>query len=180
MGVNMKSIVAAFVLVFIAVSSACGDVYRWTDDKGVVNFTDDADRIPAKYRKKARRMVTEPVTTIPAESPAPSSTPAVDAPPSSAGQELYGGYGEEWWRGRFRAAREQLQALQNGMVDKRQKLQQISRQRTIYQRSRDRVAYYDLKTEIEQDEKREVELQNKLQDLDQQASTAGVPFDWRK
>lgn len=35
--------------------SARADTYRWTDDKGVVSFSDDPLQIPPKYRSKATR-----------------------------------------------------------------------------------------------------------------------------
>ena len=33
-----------------------GEVYRWTDEKGTVHFTDDASKIPEEYSEKAERM----------------------------------------------------------------------------------------------------------------------------
>ena len=47
----------AFVLVTIMcnVMYANADTYTWTDDAGVVNFTDDSTRIPPKYRSKATK-----------------------------------------------------------------------------------------------------------------------------
>ncbi len=173
----MKSIVAACLLVLLSFSFAYGEMYQWTDDHGVVNFTDNAERIPRKYRERARKVEVGPVTTIPSESP---STPSQYAPPAPVGQGLYGGHDEDWWRGRFLAVRKRIEALQGGLAGKRNNLEQISRKRILYQRPQDRVAYYNLKGEIEQDEKSVADLQNELQVLDQEATTAGVPFDWRK
>ncbi len=31
---------------------SAGEVYRWTDEKGVVHFTDDLSQIPAQYQKQ--------------------------------------------------------------------------------------------------------------------------------
>lgn len=177
----MRAVVVFSALVVLNVSPSYGDVYRWTDDKGVVNYTDDADRIPAKYRKKAQRTVSEPKAIPPAASPSISPPPAEEAQSQAAHRDReYGGHGEDWWRGRFRDIRDELKGIEEGGAAKRERLLQIERMRTIYQRSRDRVAYYDLKSEIERDEKRTADLKKALQDLDQQASTAGVPFDWRK
>ena len=177
----MKLGIVICALMVLTVTSAFGDVYQWTDEKGVISFTDDADRIPAKYRKKARKVVSDPVSSAPATVPSPTPASPESAQPSiSRESHLYGGHGEDWWRGRFRESREKLQAIQDALPAKRTQLEQVARQRTIYTRTRDRLAYNTLKTEIEQDETTIVSLQKQLEDLEQQASTAGVPFDWRK
>ena len=52
------------VIVLIILSSALfaiADTYTWTDNKGVVNFTDDPAQIPTKYRKKVKTR--EDITT---------------------------------------------------------------------------------------------------------------------
>ena len=33
--------------------SAQAETYRWTDDAGVVHFSDSYDKIPARYQQKA-------------------------------------------------------------------------------------------------------------------------------
>ncbi|MHB8058012.1 MAG: DUF4124 domain-containing protein [Desulfuromonadaceae bacterium] len=47
------------LLLLVLCCSAVADAvtYNWTDDQGVVNFTDNPDRIPAKYRSKALKNV---------------------------------------------------------------------------------------------------------------------------
>ena len=35
--------------------SFAGEMYRWTDDKGVVHFTDDPSQIPAKYHDQLEK-----------------------------------------------------------------------------------------------------------------------------
>jgi hypothetical protein len=42
-------------VILCSVMSANADTYTWTDDKGVVNFTDDPLLIPPKYRVKAKK-----------------------------------------------------------------------------------------------------------------------------
>ncbi len=47
-------------------------LYQWTDNKGVAHITDDLNKIPAKYRSKARRLeTTEGTEETPAVSPSP-------------------------------------------------------------------------------------------------------------
>ncbi|HXX33008.1 MAG TPA: DUF4124 domain-containing protein [Thermodesulfobacteriota bacterium] len=41
---------------FIFTSSAWATIYRWVDEKGVANFSDDYDRVPAAYRDKVEEV----------------------------------------------------------------------------------------------------------------------------
>ncbi|MBI4378453.1 MAG: thermonuclease family protein [Nitrospinae bacterium] len=43
------------ILIFTFTLPARGDVYKWIDEDGSVNFTDSIDRIPERYRKGAEK-----------------------------------------------------------------------------------------------------------------------------
>ena len=51
----MNRIALAWIIVVCSVMHVNADTYSWTDDKGVVNFTDDSTQIPPKYRGKAKK-----------------------------------------------------------------------------------------------------------------------------
>jgi hypothetical protein len=51
----MFRIVIVLVMFLCSVPSVNAETYRWTDDKGVVSFTDDPGMVPAKYRLKAQK-----------------------------------------------------------------------------------------------------------------------------
>ena len=51
----MNRIAIVMVMILCGVMYANADTYTWTDDKGVVSFTDDPGLIPAKYRVKAKK-----------------------------------------------------------------------------------------------------------------------------
>ena len=61
--------ILALLLLFPAFSHA--DIYRWEDDAGTLNFTDDPSNIPAAYQGKAKMTIQEappepaPVTQSP-------------------------------------------------------------------------------------------------------------------
>jgi len=80
-----KFIFILFILIFA--SSASATIYRWVDEKGVVNFTDDDSKIPPDYRNKV-----EEVKTAKMGSSIPSQTPpgkrAVDAQPGETGTQV--------------------------------------------------------------------------------------------
>ena len=53
----MRYVLLLLILSFSLPASA--EIYKWVDDKGVINFTDNRDAIPAKYRKKAVQVSSE-------------------------------------------------------------------------------------------------------------------------
>jgi len=174
----MKQLIVAMVIAVGFSAAAWADTYRWVDDKGVIHFTDNPDRIPVKYLKRVRE--------IPSAEPPPSTTQGsppqqqVQQPQKSAGPTLPGGLSEETWRSRFVTLRAELKALQDGLLEKREALNQFRRKRIIYQRSQDRLAYNEQMDKIERDEARIKELERQLSALDIEASRAGVPIEWRQ
>ena len=45
-----------FGLLLITPYSSSEEVYRWTDEKGTIHFTDDGSKIPEKFRREAEGM----------------------------------------------------------------------------------------------------------------------------
>ena len=73
--------------------SFAGEIYRWTDEKGVVHFTDDLSQIPAQYQNQfEKREVKEEVyepdkkLTVPGK---PSMTPQGKPDPVKQDLDLY-------------------------------------------------------------------------------------------
>jgi len=168
----------ALLMAMFACSVAQADVFEWVDPKGVTHFTDDLNKVPAKYREKAKRR--ESATGD--EGAASESLPRPAPGPASGEQKsmLYGGHDETWWRASFKALRDEMQGIQDKLPAKREELVALHRKRLVYQQARDRVSYYDMKGEIEKDEARIKEIEGQLTSLDADATKAGVPFEWRK
>jgi chromosome segregation ATPase len=163
------------VMVMVAVAVADAATYEWTDSRGGVHFTDDSDKIPAKYRNKAREVNVTP------ENVAPSQPQSRIVPPAARESESsYGGHNEMWWRSSFKTLRKEMKNIQENLPRKRDQLAKLRRQRTIYQKPSGRIAYYDMLREIERDEARVTELQKQLAELDTKANKAGVPLGWRQ
>jgi len=51
----MKKLFFVFLVVIFA-SSASATVYKWVDEKGVVNFVDDYSKVPPGYQNKVEEM----------------------------------------------------------------------------------------------------------------------------
>jgi chromosome segregation ATPase len=156
-------------------ASANGEIFKWTDSKGGEHFTDNSDKIPAKYRNKAREMDVTPViqeTEQPSKSELKSNAPAA--------QNLIGGHDEKWWRSRYKALRDEMKGIQDNLPEKRDRLNELRRQLYTFSKPSGRIAYNDMYAEIGKDEARITDLQKKLQDLDTSAAKSGVPLEWRQ
>ena len=58
------------VACFVFTSFASATIYRWVDEKGVTNFTDDYDKIPPTYRDKAEQVkVAKPGPSVASQVP---------------------------------------------------------------------------------------------------------------
>jgi hypothetical protein len=177
----MKGMTVIFLMTFLFSFAAHAAMYEWTDNNGVVNFTDNPEKIPAKYLKrvKKRPSITVRETAAPAEKVQEQVTPAADAVAQKSAK-LFAGHDEAWWRYRYSSIRNELKELRDGLPDKKNELIGLRRMMTIHQSGRDRKAYYDKMAEIEKDEAREKELTEQLNALDVDAAKAGIPTEWRQ
>ncbi|HET6421222.1 MAG TPA: DUF4124 domain-containing protein [Geobacteraceae bacterium] len=177
----MKFLAWFWIIIFIIPASVHATVYEWKDDQGVVNFTDNPDKIPAKYKKRVKkRSSTDTETTESVPVTTRQTTPPAEGQPVKEKEILYGGHNEDWWRSAFGKIREELKSIQDKLPEKKQDLEVARRKMAIYQYPQYRQAYYELKSEIEKDEARIGELNKQLESLDKDASRDAVPFDWRK
>jgi predicted aspartyl protease len=77
----MKTSLVVALFVLATVATAAAQVYRWTDDEGVIHLTTDASRIPAKHRAR--------VEVLEASPREPVESPRIDfALPTSRGQAI--------------------------------------------------------------------------------------------
>lgn len=159
------------------------ETYEWTDNKGVVNFTDDLDKVPAKYRNKARERESikieqeetlSPVDSVPVMKPVDSVPSLVPAVP------VQGEHNQRWWQERFASLRNEIKSIESILAEEREQLTQLKRKRVIYQRTRDRIAYNEMNAKIKNDEAKLKEVQDRLKALDEEADRSGVPQQWRQ
>jgi len=153
--------------------------YQWLDAQGVTHFTDNPERIPAKYRSHVKELQ---LADEPAQAPAPQTqAPAQVAAPRPVPHAVeYGGHGEGWWRSRYASLRQELKGLEDGLAGKQARLSELRRKRVVYMRAQDREAVNSMQAEISTGELRISELQKDLADLERRATEAGVPSEWRQ
>jgi hypothetical protein len=149
--------------------------YEWTDSQGGLHFTDNLDKVPAKYLNKVRKLDVKPVIQ---EKEQPSQPEQMSIAPEA--QNLFGGHDEMWWRSSFKALRDEMKSIQDNLPGKTERLTELRRKLYIFSKPSTRVAYNDMDGEIGKDEARVSELQKKLADQDESAAKAGVPLEWRQ
>jgi len=92
-------------LIFISLVYA-QTVYKWTDEKGVIHFSDDLDGVPPAYRGRVEVEKGEDIRKPEASSPVPSGTLLQN---KEEGQRDIYGQDEAYWKGKVRPWKEQLQ-----------------------------------------------------------------------
>ena len=81
-GLTRRSLLYTLLFLVVGTVPAAAQVYRWTDDDGVVNLTTDESRIPEKYRDRTDKLEASPrdvVDSLPA-----GTTPTLQTTPGSA------------------------------------------------------------------------------------------------
>lgn len=152
------------------------ETYRWVDEKGTVNFTDNPQSIPEKYRGE-----TEATKSLPSrEPPAPRlKRQSEESRPAPQRQQIYGGQSVEWWRKQFRFNL----GLKNKHEESLKRRQEEYRRRfgppRVFEADLDRDAK-KLATQIKTIERDLRRIEAKLNDLEIRASRAGVPRQFRE
>jgi len=98
----MKKLAILLILLMFSIPAYAATVYKWVDEKGVINFTDDYTKIPAAFRNRveAEEFVQQEGTTAPAQATVATATEQIRT-------DLYG-RDETWWREKVRPWREEL------------------------------------------------------------------------
>ena len=178
----MKTGIILATLVMFAVPAAAV-TYKWVDDQGTVNFTEDLGSVPPKYRKKARVVGAEED----AEPPATRETKEEAKPaqkPKGTGQlteqpatekkdqkKTYGGKSGEAWKAEFTKINEDIQAEEDQLVELRGRLSDISKM--------SRGEYLSTQKTIKNSENRILGLRKKRDALNEEANKAEVPAEMR-
>lgn len=172
----MKLSMFLFMLVSFFPLNAYSQLFEWTDDRGVVNFTDKAESVPPKYRGKVR--VLEGVKREPAvrEEQQPVVAPAAVTP----AVKLYDGKPVRWWKSQYETNRVKVEQLRAKLPGLKEELNAARRKKVVFKRLQDRKAY-----EAKMNEITAAEAEIKVAEADLaaflvQADQAGLPADWRE
>jgi len=180
---KMKKLMIVSCLLLFTSSLYAATLYKWVNKEGVVNFTEDYEKVPPIYRNTVEKinMGTE-------DTPKPDVPAASKASPGKiekATADIYG-RDENWWREKVRSWKEQLkQATANyEAANKRysERLEELSgKQEMSPTQHRMSIAELgSLKEEKTKYQAQMTEADEMLKKLSQEAEEAKADPDWLK
>jgi hypothetical protein len=98
----MRKFLILLILLAFSVPAYAATIYKWEDEKGVVNFSDDYNKVPSAFRDRVviEEYPQEEGTPVPAQDMVAKSKEEIKT-------DIYG-RDETWWKGKVRPWKEQL------------------------------------------------------------------------
>lgn len=178
---KQKMFVCIVMLVGMVAGMASAETYTWEDSSGTIHFTEDISRVPKQYRKKMKvrgdmgaAVAEEPLVEQSAEAAAPgNAVPSAKEPPAASEkkEELYGGKTGKSWKMEFDTLRAEISANDDQVAELDSRLADTSKM--------SRIEYLTIQNTIKNFKFRRSELEKKVNALNEQASRAGVPGQYR-
>ncbi|MRR06944.1 MAG: DUF4124 domain-containing protein [Deltaproteobacteria bacterium] len=178
-GIPMIQKVSVCILLLLGMFAGTvgAETYSWVDSSGTIHFTEDISQVPKKYLKKVRvrgdvSPVVPGVVENSAESPA-GVEKVSPAPVESAekNEVLYGNRSGKSWKSDFDILRAEIGATDDQIAELNSRLADTSKM--------SRTDYLSIQSSIRNYQFRRGQLENKLNTLNDQASRAGVPGEFR-
>jgi hypothetical protein len=175
----MKKLLILLILLTFTIPAYAATIYKWVDKDGVVNFTDDYDRVPPLYRDQ----VIEEKEDI--QKPG-LLTPSPQTPPSKveeAETDIYG-RDETWWRDKVLPWKEKLneatENYENANKKYMEKSDELSRRRfgSRTQYKMDIIVLDKLNEEKKKFEAQMNEAKEELEKLSREAQEAKADPSW--
>ncbi len=101
----MRKFLILLILLLFAVPAYAITIYKWVDKEGVVNFTDDYNKVPSEYRDRVETEIRGDTPKV--ETLAPPQTPLQKG--EEVKSDLYG-RDEAWWRDKVRSWKDRIKA----------------------------------------------------------------------
>ncbi len=170
---------AVFLFILFLPAHSVADLYRWTDDDGVLHITDDLGRVPEEERAAVKVFKSRPLedAVLPEVRP-PAREPAEDGRKRPV---LYGDQTLVWWINTFRKKIGEVRDVESGIYAKKQFVEVFEGGRRFGQiYGEEELARYEkLSEEIPEDESRLEGLKDELSELRRKATIYGVPREAR-
>jgi len=101
----MRKMLILFILLIFISPAYAHTFYKWVDEKGIVNYTDDYNNIPSPYRNGVE------IEYVHEESPLPPVQKMTPQKREESRTDIYG-QDEAYWRGKVRPWKEFLKAAE--------------------------------------------------------------------
>ena len=98
-----KIVILAVSAIFLVSPLQGATIYKWVDEKGVANFSDELDKVPPVYRERVLKEQIKDVQDV-------DPPPQIKEPSQKMEErttDIYG-RGETWWQERARLLKERL------------------------------------------------------------------------
>ena len=170
----MKGMLLVMLLLFSVPVFA--ETYKWIDDRGTVNFSENLGSVPKKYRKRVKIIggdeanvpqVTEVEEPGKGKDKGDGKEDAKDAGKEWKKKAIYGGKDEAAWKYEFKKLKADITASEEQLADTNTRLSDSSKM--------SRSEYLTLQHTGKNIEYRLSELRKKLDSLNAAAAKAGVP-----
>jgi hypothetical protein len=102
----MRRILYTLVFLVLLSPAYAENIYKWTDEKGVVHYSDDLNKVPPAYRNRVDVEKWGDTPKPEASPPAPLQAPSQKS--EEVKTDIYG-QDEAYWKGRVRPWRERLE-----------------------------------------------------------------------
>lgn len=181
----MKTVFLIILTLFLASSLQAATIYKWVDQNGVVNFTDDYNMVPPSYRDKVevetRKDIPEERVPLPAQAVTPRGKE------EEIRTDIYG-RDEMWWRDKVRPWKEQLkeatenyEKAQKNFTKKSEEMSQTN----FYGRSRSQTKWDVMELNRLNAEKKKHEVQmnearEAMEKISKEAKETKANPDWLK
>lgn len=180
-----------YILIFLVLISPVNaeTIYKWTDEKGVVNYSDEYSKVPPAYRDRVEVEKWKDIQKPGTPSLAPPQAPP-QPPPQETGEVTTDIYGrdEAWWRDKvlpwkekLKEATENYEKAQRNFTKKSEELSQTN----FYGRSRSQTKWDVMELNRLNEEKKKYEAQiaeanEMLEKLSKEADESKANPDWLK
>jgi hypothetical protein len=165
----VKKIYILLVLLILFPSVTYSNIYQWTDDNGVKNFTDNSDSIPAKQRQRVKVQQTEESSDTALQTGDIGTT-------SDKNETLYGGKSVQAWRDGYQQLITDLETKQAeyDALIKEQQLRRVQRVRTKFMRGSDREDLNDTTKRVDAKSEEIKNAKDDIEDYKRSAAEAGL------
>lgn len=177
----MKEVFILLILLVFTSPAYGATIYKWVDKEGVVNFTDDYNKVPSEYRDRVEKEIRE--NTPRGEIVAPPQTSLQESEETK--KDIYG-RDEAWWRDKVRSWKDRIKAATAGYesINKKFMEKEGELSRIKYgSKSRIRIIIREmdqLKEEMMKYEAQIAEANEMLKKLSKEAEESRADPDWLK